>query len=69
MQSPRRRMDRVLYLLVKKTREAHCWQMPQGVVGEGESLLEVHTYIYYNIMCCVVNLCCCCPAGMPEGTG
>ena len=39
--SLQRRLDRVLYLLVKKPRREHAWQMPQGGVEEGESLLEV----------------------------
>jgi len=36
-----RRLDQMLYLLVKKPRREHAWQMPQGGVEEGESLLEV----------------------------
>ena len=39
--SLQRRLDQVLYLLVKKPRREHTWQMPQGGVEEGESLLEV----------------------------
>lgn len=39
--SLQRRLDQVLYLLVKKPRKEHAWQMPQGGVEEGESLLEV----------------------------
>lgn len=39
--SLQRRLDRVLYLLVKKPQREHAWQMPQGGVEEGESLLEV----------------------------
>ena len=36
-----RSLDQMLYLLVKKPRREHAWQMPQGGVEEGESLLEV----------------------------
>lgn len=43
MRSLERRLDRVLYLLVKKPRKDHQWQMPQGGVEEKESLLEVHS--------------------------
>ena len=39
--SLQRRLDQMLYLLVKKPRREHAWQMPQGGVEEGESLLEV----------------------------
>ena len=42
MRSVQRQLDKVLYLLVKKDRSSHCWQMPQGgLLGEGESLLQV----------------------------
>ena len=41
MRSLLRRLDRVLYLLVRKPRQEHAWQMPQGSVEEGESLLQV----------------------------
>lgn len=41
MRSVQRQLDKVLYLLVKKDRSSHCWQMPQGgLLGEGESLLQ-----------------------------
>ena len=40
-----RKLDRVLYLLVKKPRSDHAWQMPQGGLEEGESLLEVSAVI------------------------
>lgn len=36
-----RRLDQMLYLLVKKPRSQHSWQMPQGGLEEGESLLQV----------------------------
>jgi hypothetical protein len=36
-----RKLDKVLYLLVKKPREKHAWQMPQGGVEGEESLFEV----------------------------
>lgn len=39
-----RRLDRVLYLLVKKPRQEHAWQMPQGSVEAGESLLQVRVW-------------------------
>ncbi|KAL8290452.1 hypothetical protein RQP46_002710 [Phenoliferia psychrophenolica] len=35
-----RKMDRTLYLLLKKDRKLHQWQFPQGGVEAGESLLE-----------------------------
>lgn len=41
MRSLDRQLDRVLYLLVKKPREEHAWQMPQGGVEGEESLIEV----------------------------
>ena len=41
MRSLNRKLGRVLYLLVKKPREEHAWQMPQGGVEPDESLLEV----------------------------
>jgi len=41
MRSLRRRLDQMLYLLVKKPRGHHSWQMPQGGLEEGESLLQV----------------------------
>ena len=42
-----RNMDRVLYLLVKKPRKDHAWQMPQGGVEDGESLLEVNYEVFF----------------------
>lgn len=36
-----RQLDKCLYLLVKKNRTENCWQMPQGSLDEGESLLQV----------------------------
>lgn len=41
VRSLERKLDRVLYLLVKKPRQDHAWQMPQGGVEEEESLIEV----------------------------
>ncbi len=41
MRSLERKLDRILYLLVKKPREDHAWQMPQGGVEGEESLVEV----------------------------
>lgn len=41
MQSLRRRLDQMLYLLVRKPRSQYHWQMPQGGLEEGESLLQV----------------------------
>lgn len=43
MMSLDRQLDGVLYLLVKKQREEHAWQMPQGGVEGEESLVEVRT--------------------------
>ena len=42
MKSLQRKLDRVLYLLVKKPRKEHAWQMPQGGLEQQESLIEVH---------------------------
>jgi len=42
VRSLNRKLDRVLYLLVKKPREKHTWQMPQGSLEPDESLLEVN---------------------------
>lgn len=36
-----RKLDRVLYLLVKKARQEHAWQMPQGGLEKEESLAQV----------------------------
>jgi len=43
IRSLNRKLDQVLYLIVKKEKpkHAHIWQMPQGGHEEGESLLEV----------------------------
>jgi large subunit ribosomal protein L46 len=40
LRSVERQLDKMLYLLVKKNRSSHCWQMPQGTLSEGESLLQ-----------------------------
>lgn len=40
LRSAVRQLDKTLYLLVKKDREEYSWQMPQGSVVEGESLLH-----------------------------
>jgi 8-oxo-dGTP pyrophosphatase MutT (NUDIX family) len=45
LHSFQRQLDKTLYLLVKKKRSSHCWQMPQGSLVEGESLLQV-SFIY-----------------------
>lgn len=41
MKSLDRKLDRVLYLLVKKPRQEHAWQMPQGGVENDESIIQV----------------------------
>ena len=41
MRTAERRLDKMLYLLVKKNRASHCWQVPQGGLEEGETLLQV----------------------------
>ena len=46
MKSLQRKLDRVLYLLVKKPRKEYAWQLPQGGLEEQESLIEVHTQMY-----------------------
>ncbi|GAA5852871.1 hypothetical protein JCM9279_006209 [Rhodotorula babjevae] len=35
-----RRADRTLYLLLKKKRDQHAWQFPQGAVSSTESLVD-----------------------------
>lgn len=35
-----RKLDRTLFLLMKKPRSKHAWQFPQGAVGAGEVLHE-----------------------------
>lgn len=35
-----RKLDRTLYLLLKKPRQEHAWQFPQGPIGAGEVLHE-----------------------------
>lgn len=35
-----RKLDRTLYLLLKKPRAEHAWQFPQGLTGAGEVLHE-----------------------------
>ena len=40
-QSVNRRLDQVLYLLVKKPRQRFSWQFPQGGIDPGESLVQV----------------------------
>ena len=42
LKSVQRKLDQVLYLLVKKDRSEHAWQMPQGGLEGNESLLEVN---------------------------
>lgn len=51
MKAVQRKLDRVLYLLVKKARQEHAWQMPQGGLEEGESLAQVP--IPRPWLCCV----------------
>ena len=41
LRSHRRLLDKMLYLLVRKDRASHCWQIPQSSLEEGESLLQV----------------------------
>ncbi|KTW29216.1 hypothetical protein T552_01172 [Pneumocystis carinii B80] len=38
LRSLERKLDKTLYLLVKKPREEHCWQFPQGVVTDDDFL-------------------------------
>ena len=52
--SMQRKLDRVLYLLVKKARQDHVWQMPQGGLEEGESLAQV---ALLQLLCCVLGWC------------
>ena len=40
-QSLQRKLDQILYLLVKKQRQSYMWQMPQGGLDPGESLIQV----------------------------
>lgn len=39
-QSLQRKLDQILYLLVKKPRQSYMWQMPQGGLDPGESLIQ-----------------------------
>ena len=41
MKSLQRKLDRVLYLLVKKPRKEYAWQLPQGGLEQDESLIKV----------------------------
>ena len=52
-----RRLDRMLYLLVKKPRREHAWQMPQGEVEVEESLLEVSTLVNFPSNITLQNHC------------
>ena len=56
MRSMERKLDRVLYLLVKKPRKEHVWQMPQGGIEEQESLVEVRSVIYILEVFCESSL-------------
>lgn len=40
-----RKLDRTLYLLLKKSRSEHSWQFPQGAVGANEALHESRSRI------------------------
>ena len=54
-QSLQRRLDQVLYLLVKKPRREHTWQMPQGGVEEGVEggrRKVDKIYLTFNILLC-----------------
>lgn len=44
-----RKLDHMLYLIVKRREPANTWEMPQGDHKGEESLIEV-TWIYYNLM-------------------
>lgn len=46
--SLQRKLDRVLYLLVKKARQEHAWQMPQGGLEKEESLSQVYQASFCN---------------------
>ena len=48
MKSLQRKLDRVLYLLVKKPRKEYAWQLPQGGLEQDESLIEVCMYIHFT---------------------
>lgn len=50
LQSLDRRLDEMLYLLVKKPREKFSWQFPQGSVDNGESLVEVKPISWYALL-------------------
>ena len=43
-----RKLDEMLYLLVKKPREEFTWQFPQGGVDGGETLVEVWIGFFFN---------------------
>lgn len=44
-----RRLDRTLYLLLKKSRSEHAWQFPQGPIGVGEFLHESTTRVLSSL--------------------
>ncbi len=50
--SVQRKLDQILYLLVKKDRVEHAWQMPQGGMEDSESLLEVKLREEYQVCTC-----------------
>ena len=39
-----RKLDSMLYLIVKKDRQEHAWQMPQGGVEDNEDLMTASGY-------------------------
>lgn len=43
-----RKLDRKLFLIVKKDRPQFMWQFPQGAWKEGETLRDVFTTIQQN---------------------
>lgn len=45
----KRKLDRILYLVVKKQGEQNSWQMPQGNLHEGKTLSQVHVTSQYII--------------------
>ena len=41
VRSLNRKLDHMLYMLVKKPRKDHAWQVPQGGIEGDETLIEV----------------------------
>jgi hypothetical protein len=53
MKSVYRKLDKKLFLIVKKNRTEDSWQFPQGIREKGEPLrLVCYSSFYYIILLC-----------------